>query len=225
LACEGDTVELTVNAGPAAVLWSTGASSSSISVVDGGTYTVALTLDGCTATDAVTLSILPVVEELPLADMASLCPGEELNLDATVPYTTVLWSNGSTDPVLLVQETGVFIVAVTGPCTALTDTVWVNEGGCAPFIHVPNSFTPNGDGFNEVFAPVADGSFELYELLIFDRWGERIFTSDQPGQAWDGTLNGTPVQDGVYVWTLRYKALTKDGVERQQRMGHVTLLR
>ncbi|MBL8002532.1 MAG: gliding motility-associated C-terminal domain-containing protein [Flavobacteriales bacterium] len=225
VACDGDTVTLAVNAGPATAQWSTGASTNAIAITDQGTYSVTLSLDGCSATDAVTVTILPVVEELPLADMASLCPGEALHLDATVPYTTVLWSTGSTDPVLLVQETGVYVVAVTGPCTALTDTVWVNEGGCAPFIHVPNTFTPNGDGFNEVFAPVIEGGFERYELLIFDRWGERIFTSDQPGQAWDGTLNGTPVQDGVYVWTLRYKALTKNGVERQQLMGHVTLLR
>jgi gliding motility-associated-like protein len=223
--CAGDTVQLSVMPGNAQVLWSSGSTAGSIAVTTGGTYTVSLTLDGCTAVDDVDVVLLPVVVAVDLPGEATLCLGEELVLDATVPNGLHLWSTGDTDARIVVQQPGIYVVAVTGPCINVLDTVVVSEGGCAPFVHVPNAFTPNGDGFNEAFVPVVDGVFESFELQVFDRWGERIFITASPGEAWDGTANGTPVQDGVYVWVLRYKALSVDGVVQERLTGHVTLLR
>jgi len=101
----------------------------------------------------------------------------------------------------------------------------VTEGDCAPLIHIPNAFSPNGDGMNDVFLPVIAGDMDALELLIFDRWGSVIFTANAPGAGWNGEVNGTPAQDGVYVWMLTYKALTDGGVVQKRLTGHVTLLR
>ena len=91
-------------------------------------------------------------------------------------------------------------------------------------VWVPNAFTPNADGINEVFRPV----FNLpevvdYEFMIFDRWGEQIFTSIDPGQGWDGRVRSATAQTEVYVWKLIYRDPLN--VERKELVGHVTLLK
>ncbi|MCC7502902.1 MAG: gliding motility-associated C-terminal domain-containing protein [Flavobacteriales bacterium] len=223
--CAGDSLVLTVTPGPALVLWSTGATSNSITATSSASYTVMVTYDGCSASDAVEVDFLPVIADIDLGPDRTLCPGQELELDAFIPGAAYEWSTGSTGATLTVLFPGTYSVTLTSPCATVMDTVLVTEGGCAPFVHVPNSFTPNGDGINEVFAPMVVGSFIRYELTIFDRWGEAIFSSSEPGKAWDGMVRGTPVQDGVYVWTLAYKAVSDEGVDQQRLTGHVTLLR
>lgn len=93
-----------------------------------------------------------------------------------------------------------------------------------PEVFVPNAFSPNSDGVNDVFRPffsplpvAAD-----YELLIFDRWGALLFESNDPTAGWDGSFLNQRMPIGVYVYTLRYQA--KEGVVRP-RNGTVNLLR
>ena len=88
-------------------------------------------------------------------------------------------------------------------------------------LYIPNAFTPDGDGVNDVFLPMGNDLFEL-ELRIYDRWGELIFESGGGELAWNGELNGTPVQNGVYIYQVRAAGLRFGPVER---VGHVTLLR
>jgi gliding motility-associated-like protein len=64
----------------------------------------------------------------------------------------------------------------------------------------------------------------LYELNIFNRWGELIFSSTTPGEAWNGVAQGTVVQDGVYIYKLRYRALSDVGVKAEERIGHITVI-
>ena len=91
-------------------------------------------------------------------------------------------------------------------------------------IYVPNVFTPDGDGVNDVFLPALDGfAVREYNLTIWNRWGELIFETDDEGQAWDGSLDGQEVQDGVYVWQIDLHAY--DFVGRRRLRGHVTVLR
>ncbi|MBK7753057.1 MAG: choice-of-anchor L domain-containing protein [Flavobacteriales bacterium] len=88
-------------------------------------------------------------------------------------------------------------------------------------LYIPNSFTPDGDGFNETWQVAGIGVKEFW-IRLHDRWGATIFQSSDIATAWDGTLNGTPLPAGVYVYRYRVKAI--EG-EVQERMGHVTLLR
>ncbi len=91
-----------------------------------------------------------------------------------------------------------------------------------PVIYVPNTFTPNGDGRNEVFIPILNG-FEgwNYHLLVFDRWGEVIYETHNRPDGWDGTTRGTQAQIDVYVWKV---IVERDG-DAQDFIGHVTLVR
>jgi gliding motility-associated-like protein len=91
-------------------------------------------------------------------------------------------------------------------------------------VHIPNSFTPNGDGVNDVFAPVVrDAVPGSYRLTIFDRWGQEQFTSTDTALGWDGNIGGTAAKQDVYVWRL--EVLGVRNTETQERIGHVTLLR
>ena len=91
-------------------------------------------------------------------------------------------------------------------------------------IYVPNAFTPDGDGINDVFLPIVRGEDPTsYELMIFDRWGELIFQSNNKVIGWDGTHNNTKSKEDVYVWKVKVKK--KENEDKLQYIGHVTLLR
>jgi gliding motility-associated-like protein len=88
------------------------------------------------------------------------------------------------------------------------------------YIYVPSAFSPNGDGRNDFFFGKGIGMLE-YELLIFDRWGEHIFTSTNSEYGWNGNWQGNPCQEGVYI----YKIKAKGYKGRFEKVGTVTLVR
>jgi gliding motility-associated-like protein len=90
-----------------------------------------------------------------------------------------------------------------------------------PLIFVPNTFTPDGDEYNNTFFAVAHNVSEFH-MLIFNRWGEIIFESTSIDQHWSGNYNGHQALDDVYVWKIKYADL--NGIE-YELVGHVTLLR
>jgi gliding motility-associated-like protein len=90
-----------------------------------------------------------------------------------------------------------------------------------PLIYVPNAFTPNGDSFNQYFKAQGLNIIE-FEMLIFNRWGEIVKTLSSLDESWDGTYNGVPVKDDVYVWQVRYVDLKNDP---HTLRGHVTVLK
>jgi gliding motility-associated-like protein len=92
------------------------------------------------------------------------------------------------------------------------------------FVYVPNAFTPNNDGINDFFTVNINGHDEsMYQLIIFDKWGEVLFLSDSPNMGWDGTYQGDIVEQDVYVWHL--KARERTTIEEREFFGHVSLIR
>jgi len=93
-------------------------------------------------------------------------------------------------------------------------------------IYVPNSFTPDNDGFNQIFIPVVSGEVDKnfgYTFQIYNRWGEVVFKTTDISNGWDGTYKGMSCPDGVYTWTIQYKAKYNSSIFEES--GHVTLLR
>ncbi len=89
---------------------------------------------------------------------------------------------------------------------------------------IPNSFTPNNDGINDVWQPWGNViDLESFDLRIYDRWGQLLFQSEDPNLPWDGTNGAGPVGAGVYA----YRAYVIEGVtkERHEIFGHVTVVR
>ena len=97
--------------------------------------------------------------------------------------------------------------------------------------YVPNSFTPNGDGKNEVFIPVLTAGYDRergYEFRVYNRWGEQVFFSDVPGEGWDGSyIDPTgaikTVQNGSYIWYVKFKDSMNN--EIYDFNGHVNVIK
>jgi gliding motility-associated-like protein len=88
-------------------------------------------------------------------------------------------------------------------------------------LYIPNAFTPNGDGLNDIFQ--AKGYYiEKFDMWIFDRWGEEIFHSDDLLKGWDGTLKGKMSENGVYTWKVIAIDVQK---KRHLLTGHVVLIK
>jgi gliding motility-associated-like protein len=91
-------------------------------------------------------------------------------------------------------------------------------------VYLPNSFTPNNDGLNDVFRPVVSGyDTTNYEFSIFNRWGEKLFTTYSNTIGWNGMLDDKVVQDDVYLWNLNIRTRTTG--EKKRYNGVVTLLK
>lgn len=96
--------------------------------------------------------------------------------------------------------------------------------------YLPNTFTPDGNDFNETFQPVFTSGYDPFDfhLMIFNRWGELIFESYDASIGWDGTYGGKTnggkiVKDGTYVWKIEVKTKLND--ERKIFVGHVNVLK
>lgn len=91
--------------------------------------------------------------------------------------------------------------------------------------YIPNTFTPDGDDYNETFKPVFTDGYDPYSytMLIFNRWGEVIWESHDTQVGWNGNYAGIPVQDGTYTWKIEFKTSFDD--ERIMDVGHVNVIR
>lgn len=116
------------------------------------------------------------------------------------------------------------VVGVGGCMDAICYTVNVIS---STYVYVPNSFTPDGDGKNDVFAPVITGlsSTSRYSLYIYNRWGDLIFETNDPKDVWTGDANGGThyAGDGAYVYELKIQF--NSGEEPFKRMGTIVLVR
>lgn len=120
-------------------------------------------------------------------------------------------------------EYPVKLTAIKGTCVDSADVLILVNGGVVFFI--PNAFTPDGDEFNNTFKPVFTSGVDPFDfkLLIFNRWGETVFESNDYNQGWDGTYHNALSREGVYLWTIEYKDLYSD--KRYSQNGQVFLSR
>ncbi|HMC97269.1 MAG TPA: T9SS type B sorting domain-containing protein, partial [Flavobacteriales bacterium] len=116
-------------------------------------------------------------------------------------------------------------------CLTASDANGCLDTYCAPIqvfdlltVYVPNAFTPNGDGYNDGFAPVFNLPWVVdYEFMIFNRWGELLHNSVTVGEEWNGWYGGELSQIDVYEWKLKCRdALSGKWLEA---IGHVTIVR
>lgn len=91
--------------------------------------------------------------------------------------------------------------------------------------YVPNTFTPDGDKYNEFFKPVFTTGYDPYSftMYIFNRWGQIVWESHDVNAGWDGTFASTVIPDGAYTWKIEFKLSETD--ERKMVAGHVNILR
>jgi gliding motility-associated-like protein len=100
--------------------------------------------------------------------------------------------------------------------------VFVDVNICPPTLDMANVFSPNGDGINDVFRPVAFSRIDDAILMVFDRWGKKMFETRNLNEGWSGNINDRPAPEGVYYWTVRYRGRS---LEFDRESGNLTLVR
>ena len=204
--CIGDSSELISING--AVIWNTGDTSATISVspIISGWYSAALSNSCGSSTD----SIYVAINQLPVASAGNdtiVMPLDDFILNASggVSYswspTTGLSCDNCPNPTASIEANTVYCVAVTdsngcrsNDCVAIT----IDASG---EVWAPNIFSPNGDALNDVFYIRGSIQSDDFVLMIFNRWGEKVFETSDPAQGWDGTQNGKQLNTAVFVYT------------------------
>src|SRR3989338_1103001 len=210
---------------------------------DAGCYDVTLTTTtalGCVS-DTQLMSVVCVFPN-PLAQFYS-SPAVMSELDPTttmvntsVGAVTYEWEFGDGGTSTLEEPTHDYSDAIANYTIVLTA---ISEHGCIDvaeatvtveeelIYYVPNTFTPDGDGFNEEFKPQFTSGFDrdTYHLYIFNRWGQLVFESKDVDYGWNGSFAGEIAQDGTYTWKIEFKSLDRDEPQLEALTGHVNILK
>jgi gliding motility-associated-like protein len=218
--CESESIELTANI---AGLWSTGVTGPSITVDQAGEYSMQVTENNCTAIETVEVIAISL-PEIELGENLEGCLNEVVRIGSLVLDTyDFIWNTGATTSTLTVFEPGEYSVTATNDCGSISDTVQVNFKECNYYIFIPNTFTPDSDGTNDVWKIEAI-NLTTYEVQLYDSWGNLVFTSNSPDEVWTGEVNGGDyfARNGIYNYIIRY---TAENLDAQVMKGHVLLMR
>lgn len=221
--CLGKTVNFTASGGdqyswtPAASI-DDPASDKPVATPDANTtYSVHIQDNTCGFDSTIDMSI--TVNPLP-----AVWINKSNDIDCNTP-TTVLTANGGTsyswqpadkvddptkaNPVAAVDTTTLFQVWAKNQygCESTSSLkVYVSQTGIPRFV-LPNAFTPNGDGKNDCFGIKRWGDAKVEEFAVFNRWGQLVFRTNNPGICWDGMFNGKPAPAGAYAYLIKSRTI------------------
>ncbi|MBA3829078.1 MAG: gliding motility-associated C-terminal domain-containing protein [Taibaiella sp.] len=134
------------------------------------------------------------------------------------------WNTGDTGCCIPIKGFGTYVLQGTNRCGSSYDSITINEGKCDKCVWVPDAFTPNGDGRNDVLHAKTICSLRSFHMQVFDRWGDIVFISDNINYGWDGIYLGKPAAEGAYYYIIEvYKDAGSS--KKQVVKGDVILIR
>lgn len=228
------TASATGGNGTITYLWSTNTNSATASGLSSGTYSVLITDgDGCTATGFTNVNSVGTLT-VDVGSNVTILEGQSTQLDALIPFgANVVWtptiglscttcSNPIASPTV---STDYCALTTIGSCTNISCVSVFVETDCISNSEysAPNAFSPNGDGKNDNFC--LEGwkkCVTVFYVAIYNKWGEKIYESEEADFCWDGTFRGKPLNPDVFVYYI--KASIKD-VGEIIRKGNVTLVK
>ncbi len=155
------------------------------------------------------ISVVFDVPMLPCGHDSVLLQSQVLN--GQTDSMTFVWGHGEEGAVIPVYDPGFYSVEITNTCETQTYEVEVllEERPGGGYFYVPNAFSPNGDGVNDIFRAYAAGDMEvlIYELNLYDRWGNSLYRTTDVEEGWDGVFLEEAMNPGVYVWWLKAEVL------------------
>jgi gliding motility-associated-like protein len=230
--CQGESSVLSAPAGFAAYVWSGGETSQSITVDTTNTYSVTVSdANGCSATGDASVTVVqkPVIA---MVTDTTIFENNDIMLAPVISGSTAgaeyLWQpdtdlscNNCANPVASPGDTVTYLLTYTSAqnCRASASITINIESGTNLFI--PNIFSPDGDGNNDILLPYAIG-LKAIKWSVFNRWGELVFRSTNVHQGWDGNFNGLMQPPGIYVYIVE---LTFRNNKTKMFKGGLTLIR
>lgn len=204
------------------ITWNDGVIGNTHVITGPNVYTTIANNIGCLKSNAYTVTTKP----LPVVNLGidtTICNLKTYTLKVSYPGATYTWSDHSTDSFLVVKNPNLYwLEALYNQCI-FRDSVQVAYKKCDCETIVPNAFSPNGDGINDVFKPEMQCVPVAFQLSVFNRWGQEVFSTKSYTQGWDGKRNGSPLPVGTYYYILTY---FNSGLQANERFnGSITLLR
>jgi len=199
--CQGDEYVKKISKAGASILWSTGDVDSFTTVDKAGLLWAQKSKNGCTYRDTLQVRVIraPYFE---LGNDSLLCGDGVKNIDVTTSEAIYSWNDGYVGGVRSINSSGSYSVTVTNKCGVYTDDIDLTFLPFACEIFIPNVFSPNDDGLNDVFKP--SGNVTIKSMQIFNRWGELLYKSVDKF-AWDGKYEGSFAQSGYYFFIIQYE--------------------
>lgn len=202
--CKSTDLILEAPEGFETYLWDNGSNQQEREIETNGDYTVTSSNTCSVRTDNYTIEFIEEPKMELQTDFGELCDGEEMELSITTdhPSNIILWSTGNTTETIIINKPGIYSVTVENNCGTIKDSITINSN-CEPFIpsiHIPNVFTPNGDGINDVWMVKVSDNFIEIRLSVLNRWGNEVFYADKKNTGWNGMVNGKQASEGVYFY-------------------------
>ena len=152
----------------------------------------------------------------------AICKGTLLTLDAGVPGVVYTWSTGETTQKITIspQKATEYNVTLNNHGCTFNDAI---EIGILCELYIPNAFSPNRDGTNDIFIPFGTEVTHVY-MRIYDRWGQMVYSgsSDKTDKGWNGLIGTEEASVGVYTYIISATFINNDTKEYK---GNLTLLR
>jgi gliding motility-associated-like protein len=226
--CPGTSTSLAASGGTN-YLWNTGSTGSVIAVTPASTstYSVIVSNGNCSDTASATVTVL-APPNATAASNATITAGVQTTLSATGGGTyswspsTDLSCTNCANPVASPQQTTEYCVYITDAagCTDSACVIVTVDFPCEP-IFIPNAFSPNNDGENDSLF-VYGSCIKEMKLIIYNRWGEKVYEGTDPKQGWDGMYRGKPENAAVFDYYLTY---TLSNGNEGAKKGNVSLVR
>ena len=230
--CEGKTANISAIHDADGILWTTGSiNDNTTETVQGNVY-AKVSNGECSVRDSVFIRVTqyPISELNKEIEQTPICFAE---LDSIITLTAssnrdynYQWGGdiNETTNSFNVTAKGTYFVSITDNNCETIDHVTVKDF-CPSTLYVPNTFTPDGDGLNDVFT-VRGTYISNYKMLIYDRWGILLYETEDMNVGWDGTYMSSPVQIDTYVYKVYYSINDKSGsLVPNQKVGHINVLR
>ncbi len=219
--CEGESLFLDVSDQFGAILWQDGSNEDIFVVEEPGTYVVQITNDMCYAEDSIDVSYVSH-PNFDFGPSITICEGDSHLFSFSDTSVEYLWQDGSLESELYAFEEGWYSLMQTNDCGSYLDSTYLNVDPCTPVLKMPNVFSPNGDGKNDLYMPINMENISVVSFVIYDRWGITMYSTSEQEILWNGTsTKGENVNNGIYFWILKYSRNGNGTV--QKRNGSINV--
>ncbi|MEM7161022.1 MAG: gliding motility-associated C-terminal domain-containing protein [Bacteroidota bacterium] len=229
--CEDEILTLDANNTGASFFWQNGAQAATFDVSEAGQYYVDVIFDltSCQNSDTINVSEI-LLPQLDFGNDTMVCQNEVFQLNPEFAFAdSIVWFNGNTEDSYRPIAPSTYHATVFNECGIAYDEIELEFIDCSCNIYIPNAISANGDGINETFKPVIDNcDFYNYEFTLMDRWGQIVFSTNEPEEEWDGSVfSSEPYysEGGIYAWVMTFEAVVNGNITSEKRTGHVSLLR